>query len=110
MTQEQNYSSSTSKRTTRSARNRPVLVTSPTQTDSLAGDQSVQVSSDTGQPAEETPTVQAAETSRTRKLAGFFSRVGKSAQAETPEADPAQARLARATRGRDKSGPYAAVS
>ena len=95
MTQEQNHRSPANKRTARPAgRNRPVLVTSTTD------DQTEQVSSDTSQPAEEIFPAQAAETARTRKLPGFFSRVGKNTQTETPETNAAQARLARATRGK----------
>jgi len=101
MTQEQNNRSQTSKRTARAAgRNRPVLVTSTTQTNDLTDDQSVQVSNDSAQPAEESSTAPTSEIPRTRKLPGFFSRVGKSAQIETSGADSTQARLARATRGK----------
>ena len=125
MTQESNYRSPTSKRSGRPARNRPVLVTPSTPGDSVSEDALVappvieEAAGDTSQLAEETSPAEADTRSlaptATRKLAGFFSRVGKSTQEEAPEADAAQARLARATRGktatpiakgRDQSGPY----
>ena len=112
MTQESNHRSPTSKRTTRPVRNRPTLVTSSTPTDSVIVDSPEQVSSEGDTSAMSTrelkdalqaplrPLQETIETSRTRKLAGFFSRVGKSTQTEMPEADTAQARLARAIRGK----------
>jgi hypothetical protein len=110
MTQESNHRSPASKRAGRTTRNRPVLVTPSTPTDSATEDALVAPSTieeapgDTSQLAEETSSAQADTSSSaptaTRKLAGFFSRVGKSTQAETPEADTTQARLARATRGK----------
>ena len=103
MTQEQNHRSPTNKRTARPARNRPVLVTSSIPTDSVTEDAPEQVPSEADQSAMGTihrPLREANETPRTRRLPGFFSRVGKSTQEETPETDAAQARLARAIRGK----------
>ena len=110
MTQESNHRSSASKRSGRPARNRPVLVTSSTPTDSVTEDALAapavieEASGDTSQLAAEISAaavdIRPSAPTGARKLAGFFSRVGKSTQEETPEADAAQARLARATRGK----------
>lgn len=93
MTQEPTHRPPTSKRSSRSGRNRPVLVTS---TDTA---QSVQ-EQETSSPVEEvTPeATPATEKPRARRLPSFFSTVGKSEK--TQETDTAQARLARATRGK----------
>src|SRR5690348_3566938 len=114
MTQEQNHRSPTNRRTARPTRNRPVLVTSSIPIDGVTEDQTEQTPGDSNQLAGETSSAQADTMSPStplalkptptptgpRKLAGFFSRVGKSTQEETSEADAAQARLARATRGK----------
>src|SRR5205085_4442669 len=89
MTQEQNHRSPTSKRTVRPARNRPTLVTSSTPTDSVTEDQPEQVPSDTSQSVEARVDTRSPSPTGTRKLPGFFSRVGKSTQPETPEAEGA---------------------
>src|SRR6266700_308479 len=82
------------KYTSRTQRNRPVLVTS----DSVASEQSAVETL----PAESKPPISdaAAITSSApkRRLPSFFPTIGKSAEANKPEIDPAQARLARATR------------
>src|SRR5437588_12434026 len=90
MTQEQNHRSPTSKRTVRPARNRPTLVTSSTPTDSVTEDQPEQVPSDTSQPAEVQVDTRSSSPTGARKLPGFFSRVGKSTPAETPQAEGAK--------------------
>ncbi len=112
MTQESNHRSSSSRRTARPARNRPVLVTPSTPTDNVIED-ALEMPGDISQPTEQTSPGKSAQelkdalvesapltAPRTRKLSGFFSRVGKSTQEETSEPDAAQARLARATRGK----------
>ena len=73
----------------RPARNRPTLITSSTPTDSMTEDQPEQVPSDTSQPAEARVDTRSPSPTGTRKLPGFFSRVGKSTQPETPEAEGA---------------------
>ncbi len=90
----QEYNATPTKRaksTARAQRNRPVLVT-----DNAAEPVAVETL-----PVEETPAPIAASAPK-RRLPNFFSTVGKSAQEESnaskPEVDPAQARLARATR------------
>lgn len=84
----------------RNQRNRPKLVTEPTEgpeTDTLAPD--------TEKLAVDTPeissTVEPVATPKLRRLPGFFSTVGKNDQEnKAKEVDVAQARLARATRGK----------
>ena len=84
----------------RNQRNRPRLVTEPTEgpeTDTLAPD--------TEKLAVDIPeissTVEPVATPKPRRLPGFFSTVGKNDQEnKTKEVDVAQARLARATRGK----------
>ena len=97
-------STSRKRRTARSQRSRPVLVTSTAVEQSEADAQNTspaEVST-----SEVTPTASAvsAPTSmakRMSKLRSFISTVGKSEpETETKEADVAQARLARATRGK----------
>jgi hypothetical protein len=81
------------KYTSRTQRNRPVLVTG----DSVASEQSAV---DT-LPAESKPVSDAAAITSSapkRRLPSFFPTIGKSASADKPEIDPAQARIARATR------------
>ncbi len=93
MSQDFNSNSNKSRRGTRSQRNRPLLVTPTT------GEQAEQ-------PVQETPSVEPIAlveppAAPKRRLAGFFSTVGKKEQeAETKETDIAKARLARATRGK----------
>jgi hypothetical protein len=91
MTQEPTNRPSTSKRNTRGGRNRPVLVTS---TDAAAQEQEASTPIEEAAP-EATATPKAPRPSR---LPSFFSTVGKSKK--TQDADAAQARLARATRGK----------
>jgi len=93
--------SSTHRRSARVPRNRPVLVTSTEN----EGNENEQVGEDTSPTLEESlAEVQAqnpAVTPSKRRLPNFFSTVGK--RAPTPasqETDAAQARLARATRGK----------
>src|SRR5947209_13512215 len=92
--------SSTHRRSARGPRNRPVLVTS---TEENEGNE--QVGEETTPTLEESLTEVEAQNppvaSSKRRLANFFSTVGKSAQPQAPqETDTAQARLARATRGK----------
>jgi len=89
-----------SKRSSRSGRNRPVLV-SPTSNDQETKDKAVEETSDTVQPVEEdTPTTKV-EDARPRRLPRFFSSVGKneSEKDQTGEANPTTARISRAIRG-----------
>ena len=123
MTQEQNHRSPANRRATRPTRNRPVLVNSSTPTDSVTEDQTEQTPGDSNQHAGETSPAQGDTMSPLtpsalnspsaprgpHKLAGFFSRVGKSTQEETSETDAAQARLARATRSKT-AAPVAQAS
>ncbi len=94
MTQEQ----SRRRRYNRADRNRPVLVTSSSETESETSSDDIE--SEQIETAEETPIVEevVATPQKTRRLPGFFSTIGKKPAEETPEADVAQARLARATR------------
>ena len=87
------------RRATRAGRNRPELVTS---TSEVKSDSSVL---ETDQPTEETtlaPNEQpVGSPSPTRRLANFFSTVGRSEKSQVAqETEVAQARLARATRGK----------
>lgn len=94
MTQEQ----SRRRRYNRADRNRPVLVTSSTEVESETSSDDTEI--EQIETVEETPAVEevAATPQKTRRLPGFFSTIGKKSAEETPEADIAQARLARATR------------
>jgi len=111
----QEYSSSKrTRRTARSQRNKPVLVTS-TNNDTENGEVENSVVS-TATLAEPKPlVVPTPEPSEkpVRKLPGFFSTVKKSEQDSTPketkEAEVAQARLARATRGKAPVEPIGTV-
>ena len=97
----QEYSSSKrTRRTARSQRNKPVLVTS-TNNDVENGEVENSAVS-TATIAEPKPLVVPTPVEKpARKLPGFFSTVKKSEQETTPkEAEVAQARLARATRGK----------
>lgn len=96
---------SSSARRSRANRNRPVLVTSPSDTlvepadyknaqDQLISPNGADSTDAMQQVAEETNTT----TQSARRLPKFFSTVGKSTQ--KPEVDPAQARLARAKSGK----------
>lgn len=94
--------SSTHRRSARVPRNRPVLVTS---TESEGNEQNEQFGEDTSPTLEESlAEVQAqnpAVAPSKRRLPNFFSTVGKRAPAPaSQETDAAQARLARATRGK----------
>lgn len=104
MSQDFNTTSKKPRRVTRAQRNQPVLVTS------VASEQETQ-------PVEEMPTpqpepislVDAPSTSK-RRVAGFFSTVGKEDTATpTKEDEIVKARLARATRGKAATGKAAAV-
>jgi hypothetical protein len=94
MTQEQ----SRRRRSNRADRNRPVLVTSSTETEGETNSDDTEV--EQIETIEETPVAEEvpATPQKTRRLPGFFSTIGKKPTEETPEADVAQARLARATR------------
>lgn len=96
MSQEYNDTSKKTKRTSRSQRNRPMLVTA---NDSELSQQPVleEVATST-QVAEPEPTVQ--KSSPSRRLPAFFSTVGKKEEESTEKEAVAKARLARATRGR----------
>src|SRR2546423_15077674 len=94
--------SSTHRRSARVPRNRPVLVTS---TETEGHEQNEQFGEDTSSTLEESlAEVQAqnpAVAPSKRRLPNFFSTVGKRAPAPTSqETDAAQARLARAPRGK----------
>ncbi len=105
MTQDSDrQSSSSSKRSTRAGRSRPVLVTSQ----EVEGTEQASIE-------EATPTVDTVEESipesapPKRRMPAFFSTIGKRAPTEeSQEIDPAQARIARATRG--KAAPAKASS
>lgn len=93
MTQEQ----SRRRRSNRADRNRPVLVTSSSETESETSSDDVEF--EQIETIEETsPVEEAAAPQKTRRLPGFFSTIGKKSEEETSEVDVAQARLARATR------------
>lgn len=99
----------TNRRANRQARNRPVLVTS----DNIKNNSDPDIQATTpdtdnqinSSPANETAEV--VETPRQRRLPSFFSRVGKSEQAQENDAmvSPTAARLARATRGKVTTEP-----
>jgi len=105
---------SASSKRSRANRNRPVLVTSTTDTIET-GDQPVEDANATDQliapaggsetdNADQTPERAATEPLRGRRLPKFFSTVGKTEQKQTeqPVVDQAQARIARATAGKTK--------
>ncbi|HEY6411481.1 MAG TPA: hypothetical protein VIY29_28825 [Ktedonobacteraceae bacterium] len=97
MTQDSDHQpSSSSKRSARAGRNRPMLVTSQ----EVEGTE--QASIEEATPTIEENVVESAPTAPAkRRMPAFFSTVGKRAQtAESQEIDPAQARIARATRGK----------
>jgi len=102
MSQEYNETPRRSKRTARSQRNRPTLITAQ-DTDSIDHEQSTQTVPNTGDLVVESAALEeeAAPKPR-RRLPGFFSTVGKSDRGEK-EVDVAQARLFRATRGKATS-------
>lgn len=92
MTQEQSHR----RRSARADRNRPVLVPSSRETESettLAEPAFEQIET-----VEESVEETAPAPTKTRRLPGFFSTIGKKPAEETLEVDVAQARLARATR------------
>src|SRR5947209_1882201 len=87
--------SSTHRRSARVPRNRPVLVTSTEDEGNEDSTPTLEESLNEVE-AQNPPTAPSK-----RRLANFFSTVGKSAQRQAPqEVDTAQARLARATRGK----------
>jgi hypothetical protein len=88
----QQEKATSNKRNSKASRNRPVLVT-PTLNDQ------VEEISNTTQPVEEVDTTIKVEDARPRRLPKFFSSVGRREKEGTVEADPAAARIARATRG-----------
>lgn len=95
----QQYNSRTTRRA-RARRNRPELVPSITSTDDV---RNALEEAETIQPSDESTATAVATpvTTRTKKLANFFSTVGRSEKTtEAQETDVAQARLARATRGK----------
>jgi len=104
MTQESDrQSSSSNRRSARAGRNRPMLVTS--QEGEGIEEANIEEKSPTlkqnvtGVEAENTPIA-----SPKRRMPAFFSTIGKRAQTEeSPEIDQAQARIARATRGKASS-------
>src|SRR5947209_13406292 len=86
--------SSTHRRSARVPRNRPVLVTSTEDEGNEDSTPTLEESLNEVE-AQNPPTAPSK-----RRLANFFSTVGKSAQRQAPqEVDTTQARLARATRG-----------
>ena len=84
------------KRSKNSSKNRPVLVTAPSE--GATRDESTEVASETVQPVEEVVTPAAVENTQPRRFPKFFSSVGKSDKTATSEVDQASARMARATR------------
>lgn len=92
--------STTHRRSARVPRNRPVLVTS---TENEGNEQNEQVGEDTSPTLEESLAEVQAQNPQVaptkRRLPNFFSTVGKRTQG-SQETDAAQARLARATRGK----------
>ncbi|MBV9230954.1 MAG: hypothetical protein JOZ18_16710 [Chloroflexi bacterium] len=99
MSQEYNDTSRKSRRAARAQRNRPMLVT----TQEVDSEQSEQSAPSTDDLVVEQPQAaeEAAPAPKTRRrLPGFFSTVGKSEEQGEKEVDVAQARLARATRGK----------
>ena len=102
MTQDSDrQSTSSSRRSTRAGRSRPVLVTSQ----EVEGTEQANIE-------EAAPTVEESiqeSAPPKRRMPAFFSTIGKRAQTEeSQEIDPAQARIARATRG--KAAPAKASS
>ncbi len=100
MSQEYNGSSRKSRRTGRSARNHPVLVTATVneQSEQSVQDSRGEVATQTIEPIQITSTP---KETRTRRFPSFFSTVGKSEQDnESKDADVAQARLTRAIHGK----------
>jgi hypothetical protein len=93
----QQEKSTQSKRSSRAGRNRPVLVSSSSNGQPTT-DQPVEESSDTTQPVEEVASSTVVADARPRRLPKFFSSIGKNEKEGTVEADPAAARIARATR------------
>lgn len=92
-TQETQQEKATQYKRSRSAgKNRPVLV------NPSSNDQITEELSETAQQVEEVASTTTVEDTRPRRLPKFFSSVGKSEKAVTAEADPAAARIARATR------------
>ena len=93
--------SSTRRRSARVSRNRPMLVTS---IENEANEQNGQIEDETNPTLEDSLAeveAQNPEIAPTkRRLPNFFSTVGKRAPTESQETDAAQARLARATRGK----------
>src|SRR6266699_1499068 len=82
------------KYTSRTQRNRPVLVTS----DSVASEQSAVETLPTASKPPISNATAIPSSAPKRRLPSFFPTIGKSAEADKPEIDPAQARLARAIR------------
>ncbi len=85
------------KRSRSAGRNRPVLVSSSSN-DQATKDQPVEETSEATQPVEEITSTITVEDTRPRRLPKFFSRVGKNENDSAEDADPAAARIARATR------------
>lgn len=86
-------------------KNRPVLVNSTEQDAKVSSEQEGATSTSDSVVAVETPLAISTTTEKTttgpaRRLSGFFSTVGKKQTETTTEADIAQARIARATRGK----------
>lgn len=96
MSQQYNNTTKKTKRATRTQRTRPVLVTANDEQGNLVEEQVPEVES---APVTTEPVASATPK---RRLPAFFSTVGKRDTAEeaVPEKDIAQARLARATRGK----------
>lgn len=99
MSQDFNTTSKKSKRVTRAQRNYPVLVTPG------ASEQEELPVEETPVPDLEPVTLVDTPPTPKRRIAGFFSTVGKEdAATETKEIDIAKARIARATRGKATTG------
>jgi hypothetical protein len=89
--------STSSKRSSRAGRNRPVLIT-PNADSEVTQDQPAEEISDATQPVAEVATTTTDEAPRPRRLPKFFSSVARNEQEQAITANPEAARIARATR------------
>ena len=104
MSQDFNTTSKKPRRVTRAQRNQPVLVTS------VASEQEEQPVEEMPAPEPEPISLVDAPSTPKRRIAGFFSTVGKEdTTTQTNEDDIVKARLARATHGKAATGKAAAV-
>ena len=89
--------STSSKRSSRTGRNRPVLVTTTSDSE-VAQDQPAEETSGATQPVAEDATTTPVAAPRSRRLPKFFSNVARNEQEQAITANPEAARIARATR------------